>query len=234
MHLSHKKERKLKKSIILLFAFIIFILPSLQAQKGPYVNMGMSLAKFRTEGGKSKPGFLFGVGRNFFPVKNFNGFVGLELGYAQLITALENKRLLIWVDESGAVIVAGDIKPNISFIDLTLKTGYRLPEYKSVNLSLYVAPFLALPIKRGTDGSVTEHYLFGPDELDNLEYDYVRKDEYEAMVLQNGIQYGMTFEYRQFALSISYSHASTKIEGFTTHDIKDKLDSMQVLLLYSF
>jgi hypothetical protein len=61
---------------IIFFLFMIFLLPvALQAQSPTYIKLGVNFSSFRIEEGKSKPGICLAIGKDFYPLHSFNGFI---------------------------------------------------------------------------------------------------------------------------------------------------------------
>jgi len=79
------------KHIIFLLLIIILMPVSIKAKTNTYIKVGANISSFRTEEGKSEPGLCFGIGKEFYPFRKFNGFFGFGLDYQQKKFILENR-----------------------------------------------------------------------------------------------------------------------------------------------
>ena len=214
---------------------LMFLAPlSLFAQPSKYVKLGVNYSSFRTEGGKSEPGLTFGVGKDFYSTQTSNGFVGFEVNYTRKKVILENKTWPSGFNPDDSDVVIGDIRTDISFIDIPFRIGYKLP-IKKQNISMQVLSGFAvsLPIKDHSGGTINDIIFLDPNEKGVFEFDYVRWTDKSTSVSVN-IQFGARICANSIGLDVMYLHAITNTEGFVVQTISDKIDTFKVALVYGF
>ena len=223
----------MKKMMFCLFV-MIFLSPHLVfAQPSNYVEFGVNYSSFRTEGGKSEPGLTIGFGKNYYPIQNFNGFFGFDVRYVRKRILLENKRWPSGFDPSNADLMIGDIKSDISFLDLPIRFGYSVQIRKSFNISLQTGASLSIPIKNHTKLKSLKIIQLGSEERGSVEFDYILWDIH-GVKGSIDLQYSIALIFRSAVLRFFYSHALTATEGFTDLMISDKLDSFHISFGYVF
>ena len=128
----------------------------------------------------------------------------------------------------------GDIRTDISFIDIPFRIGYKLP-IKKQNISMQVLSGFAvsLPIKDHSGGTINDIIFLDPNEKGVFEFDYVRWTDKSTSVSVN-IQFGARICANSIGLDVMYLHAITNTEGFVVQTISDKIDTFKVALVYGF
>ena len=224
----------MKKLMVCLLALMFLAPLSLFAQPSKYVKLGVNYSSFRTEGGKSEPGLTFGVGKDFYSTQTSNGFVGFEVNYTRKKVILENKTWPSGFNPDDSDVVIGDIRTDISFIDIPFRIGYKLP-IKKQNISMQVLSGFAvsLPIKDHSGGTINDIIFFYSNEKGVFEFDYVRWTDKSTSVSVN-IQFGARICANSIGLDVMYLHAITNTEGFVVQTISDKIDTFKVALVYGF
>ena len=224
----------MKKLMVCLLALMFLAPLSLFAQPSKYVKLGVNYSSFRTEGGKSEPGLTFGVGKDFYSTQTSNGFVSFEVNYTRKKVILENKTWPSGFNPDDSDVVIGDIRTDISFIDIPFRIGYKLP-IKKQNISMQVLSGFAvsLPIKDHSGGTINDIIFLDPNEKGVFEFDYVRWTDKSTSVSVN-IQFGARICANSIGLDVMYLHAITNTEGFVVQTISDKIDTFKVALVYGF
>lgn len=229
-------ERKffMKPFIYLIIAWIVLIPFPTKAKSPTYIKFGANISSFRMEEGKSKPGICFGLGKKFYPSQVFNGYIGFELFYARKKVNLENRTWPSGIYPEFSDVVIGDIKFDISYLEVPVRIGYSLQVKKELLFLQFFTGFsISIPFKNHTDGEIKEIIFLNPEEKGKYKFDYTRWEEVTTSKSRN-IQIGFNFVFKPFALNFVYSKALTNTEGFTDLIIRDKIDSYQVALSYLF
>lgn len=222
------------KSLISFLFVVLFCVPHLlPAQNSKYVKAGFNYSTFRTEGGKSTPGLVFGIGKDSYTPRWSNVFWGGEICYVRKTTSLNNKSWPGGMDPSDADLVTGNIKADISFIEIPLKIGYTSSVSKAIDVNLQVGPVFSIPIKNHTKLENRQITFLGPEERGYVDFDYILTD-FGGISGAFGIQYGVSCSFKSMTLLFSYSYAFLEMKGFTNISVKDELDSFQLILAHSF
>lgn len=216
------------------FFIIIFLLPCLSdAQSPTYLKVGINHSSFRTEGGKGQIGSYIGIGKEYYPIKTFNGFLGIDLTNIRKKIDVVNKSWPAGFDPTDSDVVIGDIHISIEYLEIPIKAGYSIPINDRSSLSFFTGYAISIPIKNHTSGKQNEIIHLSPDERGKYIFDYVRWDDVKINTSRN-FQFGARFVYKPIVLEASYSRALQKTEGFSILIIRDKLDSYQVAVGYTF
>lgn len=204
------------------------------AQPTKYVKLGVNYSSFRTEDGKSEPGLTFGVGKDFYPIRSFNGFLGLEVNYTRRRVTLENKATPTSFDPRYADVVIEDINASIAYLDMLLKVGYiPLKKNDKYSLQTFGGFGISFPIKNHTELNEKAIIFLGPNEKGKFEFDYVIGN-YESINTSTNLLVGMAIDYEPFMLYVNFNRALNKTRGFTNLSVKDAIDSFCMSLAYSF
>ena len=225
---------KSKKQCFFLFILITLLPFSLKAKSSTFLKIGTNISSFRMERGKSEPGICFGIGKEYYPIRSFNGFFSLDVSYIKKKIKLEDRTWPSGFFPSSSDVVIGDIKVNISYIEISFNIGYPLQISKDkIFLQLLTGVSEAIPARNHTDGEINEIIYLDPDQRDKYKFDYTRWDE-KTTTFSTNLRCGARLIFLPVALSIYYSHAIINTEGFTTLTISDKLDSFQFTIDYFF
>ena len=219
---------------LIIFSIIFLTPPSLFAQPTKHVKLGVNYSTFRNEEGKSKPGLTVGLGKDFYPIRSFDGFFGFELSYIRKKVTLENKTTPTNIDPKDSDVVIEDIKADIAYIDIPFKVGYT-PIGRNGKCSFHVFGgfTISLPIKNHTVLKEKKIIFLEPDERGKYQFDYVIGG-YEGTNISTNLLLGTRFTYEPLALTISYSRAQNNARGFTNLSVKDRIDSFYMVLAYAF
>ncbi len=211
-----------------------FLFPlSLFAQPSNYLKLGSNYSFLRKEGGKSEPGLTLGVGKDFYPIRSINGFLGLNLGYVTKRLKLENKTWPEGLDPEHSNARVGDIPLDRSYLEFHPKLGYSFPLSRNkASIGLFAGPSLSFPIKYLSRFLADSTIFLDPDERDKYEFDYLRCESEGADKILHWFMGGAVV-YKSIGIEIRYDRASRQncIRGLT---INDALDSFHVMLLYVF
>lgn len=223
----------MKKFFALLFvgAFLCPLL--LFAQPSNYLKLGLNYSSLRTEGGKSEPGLTLGVGKDFCPIRSFNGFLGFNISYATKKLKLENKTWPTDIDPKFSDVRVGDIPLHRSYVEIHPKFGYGFLLSKTkVAMKLFAGPSLSFPIKYLSRFLADSTIFLSPDERGKYEFDYLRCESEGADKILHWFM-GIAVVYKSLGVEIRYDRASRQncIRGLT---INDALDSFHVMVLYAF
>lgn len=211
-----------------------FLFPHLLfAQPSNYLKAGINYSSFRTEGGKSEPGLILGVGKDFYPIPSFDGFFSFELGYITRKLRLENKTWPTGLDPKNSNVSVGDIPLDRSYLEFHTKLGYSFSlSHNRSFIGLFAGPSLSFPI-RYLSRSLSDSTIFlNPDERGKYEFDYLLCESEGADKILRWFM-GIAVIHRSFGIEIRYDRASRQncIRGLT---IDDALDSFHVMALYAF
>lgn len=221
-----------------LFVTGMFTPLSLFSQPSRYVKLGVNYSSFRTEGGKSKPGLNLGFGKKYYPIQNFDGFWGFELGYARERILLEDKTWPTSFDPPYSGVVIGGFEISLSYLDLSLYLGYLLNATKMVDLEFFIGPSLSIPVGNSTKGTGSKTMYLDPEEISDYEFDFYFYDADPGEPLLPFIERGMNaiksmvigtkLHWRRIHLSLSYSRAFSKTEGIISLTLFDKIDRLSL------
>jgi hypothetical protein len=195
---------------------VVFLAPVLSAQHSKYLKVGVNYASFRTEGGKSQPGLSFGFGKKYYPLQNFGGHWGFELGYAREKILLEDKTWPTSFFPPYSGVEKGGFNISLGYLDLSLHIGYLLNVKKMVGLEFYIGPSLSIPIDNNTKVTGSETIYLDPKEISDDDFDFKRYDADPGPALLPFIERGMNFNTNMIvgtALHWKYIHLSLSYSG---------------------
>lgn len=223
----------MKKFFAPLFIGVFLFPPLLVAQPSNYLKAGVNYSSLRTEGGKSEPGLTLGIGKDFYPIRPFNGFLGFNLSYATKKLKLENKTWPGGLDPEHSNAQVGDIPLDRSYLEFHTKLGYNfsLPCNRA-SIGLFAGPLLSFPVKYLSRFLADSTIFLDPDERGKYEFDYLRCESEGADKILHWFM-GVAVVYKSFGIEVRYDRASRQncIRGLT---IDDALDSFHVMALYVF
>lgn len=216
-----------------------FLCPAmLFAQPSNYLKLGVNYSSLRTEGGKSEPGLTLGFGKNYYPIRNFRGLLGFEVGYAREKILLEDKTWPTSFFPPYSGVVKGGFEISLSYLDLSLLLGYLLNAGKTVDFEFFVGPSLSLPVGNSTKGTGSETIYLAPEEISRFDFDFYHYDADPGPALLPFIERGMNLKtsmivgtklyWKRVHLSLSYSRAISKTEGIISLTLFDKIDRFSV------
>jgi len=227
-----------KKLILCSLASTLLTPLLLFAQPTKYVKLGINYASLRTEGGKSEAGLNLGFGKKYYPIEKFNGFWGLELGYAQERVLIKDKTWPTSFHPPYSGVVIGGFEISLSYLDLSLYLGYLLNATKTVDLEFFVGPSLSIPVGNNTKGTGSKTIYLDPEEFCDYEFDFYFYDADPGEPLLPFIERGMNavtniiigtkLHWRRVHLSLSYSRAFNKTEGIISLTLFDKIDRLSL------
>ena len=216
------------KRIMPLLLISILMPISIKARTNTYIKTGINISFFRTDEGKSEPGFCFGVSREFYPIRSFNGFLGLGLNYQQKKYILENRTWSTnYFDPDDSDINLGNINVNVSFIEIPVMFGYSVNINDSFTSSIYAGYGLSIPISEHTKCSNVKIIPLEPEKRGTYEFDYILLDENYTTISQN-FHFGARLSYKRFAIILNYAMALTITEGVSTLSVRDKIDTFEI------
>ena len=216
------------KKIILLVICQILLSSNLIAKPSSFLRFGTNISKFRTENGKSKPGISFGFG-NEFPVSVFpNGFWGFTLCLNNKIIYLEKRTWKIYPHETNSQIGLGDIDVNILYLELPIIIGRSIAKKDGSSLNIYTGFEVSVPIKNNT--RITNQ-IFSQDNLTNggKNYDYIPVDE-NYITPTTGLLLGASLSSEKISFIVNSAWGLVNTTGFTNLNVKDKIDTFELLL----
>lgn len=223
----------MKKFLASLFIGAFFCQPLLFAQPSNYLKLGSNYSFLRKEGGKSEPGLTLGVGKDFCPIRSFNGFLGLNLGYVTKRLKLENKTWPGGLDPNNSNVSVGDVVLDRSYLEFSAEVGYSLSlPHKKTTIDIFTGPSFSFPI-RYLSRSLSDSTIFlDPDKRGKYEFDYLLCESEGADKILHWFM-GVTAIYKSIGIELRYDRASRQncIRGLT---INDAQDSFHVMLLYVF
>ncbi|MBC6951767.1 hypothetical protein DWB58_27930 [candidate division KSB1 bacterium] len=223
----------MKKLILCLFMSTLLTPLSLFAQPSNYFKLGANYSYLRTDGGKSRPGLTLGVGKDFYPIRSFDGFLGFELGYITKKMKLENKTWPTNMQPEWSDVEVGDVPLNRSYLEFHTKLGYRFSLFHNkAAIGLFVGPLLSFPIKYSSRFLSDSTIFLDSDERGKYEFDYLRCESQGADKHLHWFM-GIAVIYKNLGTEMCYDRASRQncIRGLT---INDALDSFHVMLFYTF
>lgn len=217
----------------LIIALYLLIPFSIEAKSPTYVKLGMNISSFRNEEGQSKPGICFGLGKEFYPIRSFDGFFGIGVDYQRRKVVLKNRtwKSNIFIDDSD--IESANIDVDVSYLDIPLKLGYSIGVRKSLILNIYTGCSISIPVKNHTVISNQTTLPLGPDERRGYRYDYLIVDE-NVIIPSTNLYFGIILKYNRYLLNINLIKAISKTEGFTSLNVEDKLDCFELSFSFLF
>lgn len=236
------------KHFLCLIITSAFLIPFLLEAKSPtYVKLGVNISSFRNEEGKSEPGICFGVGKEFYPIRSFNGFFALELSYVRKKVTLKDRT---WptdfqFPEYGEVRI-GDIQISVGYIEIPLRIGYLLKVSKNTHLKFHSGISLSIPVNNKTKIKNIRPINLSPEQKNKYECDYylLDLDPGELPLLSpfiaRGIDWsinlniGIRVNWKKIFIDLTFYKALNKTGGFTSLTLKDKLDSFQTSIGFIF
>ncbi|MGH7597886.1 MAG: hypothetical protein ACREOI_16175 [bacterium] len=185
-------------------------------------------------GSKSEPGLTFGFGKDYYPIRSFNGFFGFEVSYTRKKVTLKNRTWPSGFNPKDSDVVIGDIRADISFIEIPVRIGYTLPIKKQIMSMQVLSGFAAsLPIKNHSGGTINDIIFLDPDEKGKFEFDYVRWTDKKTSASMS-LQLGFRILGGPVGLDVTYLHAISNTEGFVVQTVSDRLDTFIITVAYRF
>ncbi len=227
-------ERKHAMKQIIPLLIIIFILPiSVKAKSLTYIKIGANFSSFRKEEGRNEPGLCFGAGKEFYPIRSFNGFFDLGIDFKRKKYILENRT---WQSDpyyNISDIEMGDINVNILYAELPINVGYSIVINNQFVSNIYTGYSLSIPIKNHTKISDKKTIPLGPDERKTYNFDYIPLDENYTIPSTNFIL-GARLSFKRLAIITSYARALSVTEGVTSLSVRDKIDTFEISMAFLF
>lgn len=223
----------MRKFLAPLFISAFLFPPLLFAQPSTYLKLGVNYSYLRTEEGKNEPGLTVGLGKDFYPIRSFNGFFGLSSSYVIKKLKLEDKTWPTNMQPEWSDVEVGNVPLDRSYLEFHTKLGYRFSLlYNKATIGLFAGPLLSFPIKYSSRFLSDSTIFLDPDERGKYEFDYLRCESEGADKILHWFM-GITVTYKSFGIETRYDRASRQkcIRGLT---INDALDSFHVMLLYVF
>jgi hypothetical protein len=224
------KENKMKKPILfLLLIFTLAMTQIISAKTIKYVELGFNQSKFRNQDCKSKIGPSFGLGLDYYPIKNFGAFIGTELLY-------QNKKLLVedktWPTSLeprfSNEVMTGDLDINISFLELPMQIGYSFKIKNRIFSSVFTGYSLSVPVKDHTKIKNRKVRELLPDERGKFDFDYVLVDESSVSMSKN-FNIGLRLTCKRFAFLFNYEKALSFTKDIRGLNIEGKIDGYKIL-----
>jgi hypothetical protein len=217
---------------------VIVTHPSLFARPSRYFKLGLNYSSFRTDEEKSQPGIIFGCGKDFYPIRSFNGFYGFEVGYSGKRLTLENKDWPTHFDTIFTDVSVGDLRVSLGYLEILLRMGYMLRISCGTDLIFYVGPSLLLPVYNGSNIREKRIFALSREQMEKYKFDYCRVylDEEGRPYLPftdpeipigRNLNFGFRLNWKKIFLDFSYCRASNATRAFESLSVKDKLDSFQ-------
>ena len=191
------------------------------------------MSYFRTEQGKSEPGLCFGIGKEFYPIRSFNGFLGLGLDYKRKKYTLANRSWPSEFDPYDSDVITGDINVDISYLEMPLKFGYSIKINENYSSIIYAGYCLSISINESTKIANRKSIPLRPEERGTYEFDYIREDWDHATGSTN-FHLGTRLSYKRFAILFNYSRAISVTEGILSLSIRDKIDTFEISTAFLF
>ena len=220
----------MQKTILVILAIVILPI-SLEAKSPTYFKFGANLSYLRHTEGKNKPGICLEIDKYFFPIRAFNGFVGVGLGYTIKRLKLENKTWPSGMEPEWSDVSIGDIPLDRSYFDFAAKVGCSFSLFRNKALvELFSGASLSFPIKYLSYFADSTIFL-SPDERGKYKFDYLRCESEGADKYVNWIL-GIALIYKDFGIEMRYDRAASAQECIRGLNINDALDSFRLLLRY--
>ena len=207
----------------------------LGAQSTPYVFVGTNTTFLRNEGSETRPGVNIGGGYSLDLIPHFNEVVNLQGGYTLRQLTVPQKT---WpsgeLPEFSSEVVIGDVPLGRSYVEFGAQLGYHvLTFHKRGHLQLWAGPTLSIPLRYATDFLADSTQSLAPEDQGTYPFDYVRCEEsrYEFLFQWS---VGMSVYYRQVGVGLRYDRAASQDECMRGLSIHDAVDSLNLLLYYTF
>jgi len=229
----------LHRQIIYFWIFIFLSPVVLFGQKSKWVKYGVNYSYFRSEEGNSNSGVIFGLGKDFFPIDSFHGFLGFELNFVRKKVLLENRNLSIGFLPDVEGMVNSDIQMSVGYLEIPIRFGYFSRLSKLTGFKIYAGPSISLPIDNESKIKYKESIYFEYDQAEKYEIDYYQLDldpgEWpfflgfidRAVAINLNLHIGASLYWKMFVFDINYSRASNSAKDFIGYYVGDKLDSFQ-------
>ena len=231
-----RNERKYTvRKITVLFVLASFFLILLHAESRTYIDFGANYSTFRTEKGESKPGFSAGICRKFYPIRSFHGFLSFGADYRQKKYLLENRTWRSGPDYDIYMwnIEKAEIEVNILFLEFPLSAGYTYYINNRLHTNISTGYIFSIPIKNNTMITNQRTVPLSAEEKKAYNYDYVPLDE-NYTTFSHNIRLGASVSYKRFELILNYIRALSVTEGICGLSIRDKIDSIEILVAFIF
>ena len=222
----------MKKIIFFILVILIIASNSLYANKTNYICFGVTNAKLQFEDGRSKFGKFIGLGienKIYKPV-----YFGIEAAYTSKKITLENKTWPNSIEVIYADVEIADIDIMYTFLEFTLKIGYRYPVLRnSCSVKFFLGPSYSAKMKY--IGHTKDHertIILDQEEKGKYKFDYYRVDLSSVSSLNYII--GSAFSYKLIDIEFRYEKGLTKTPGIWGLNIQDKIDCLYMLFRMNF
>ena len=209
--------------------FIIIFSINANSASNTNIEIGVNYSSLRTEGGTSKPGLCFGVGRDIYPFRSFNGYIGFGLSYVRRTVRLENKTWPSDFDYNWADIEYGNITISDSYLILPVKLGYHFYKNNKVSINVYISLSRCIPIMDHKRYDHIKTVYLTHEEKGTLDFDYGKADG-PNRTASTCAEIGFILFFKKVGLGCRYEKAlsETDCTGFVLR--KDNIDSFQVMV----
>ncbi len=220
------------KPVKLTIFSIIFILCTSLTSKAnaakTNIEIGVNCSTLRNEDSKSEPGLCFGIHKDFYPIRSFNGYFGFGLNYARREIFLEN---ITWPSNffiQDSDIVYGNMKINIQHLNLPIKVGYHLFKSKTFSINVYSSYMLNIPFINDNSHKRKREIQLSHEERRTFDFDYTHADETSADIFFSA-QVGFMVLFHKFGFGCRYEKAQGETDCSSSLVIRDEMDSIQML-----
>lgn len=221
------------KTIYIYILLIIKLSSFLLANSHAAIKTGVNFSYLRNEEVKITPGFSFGITKNIYPIRFFNGYFGFGLYYQQKRFILEDRTWKSDIYVENFDVEKGNIDANIHYIDIPLKIGYTIKIRNQYASSIYMGPSLSIPLKNNTEIQYQETLNLTSEERNTYNYDYIPLDENYIIPAVN-FHLGTKLSIKKIAIIANYVGALSVTEGITGLSLQDKIDSFEILAVFVF
>ncbi len=216
------------------WVLVLLFTQNVAAKTVKYVELGINRSTFRNESCTPGYGISGGLGIDYYPWQKFGGFWGWGLGIQNKKMDIKDRTLPSAAPPATPSFVSiKDFDINITFIEIPIKLGYSIDVGKHITLTFLSGYAISVPLNDNTTSNPKRSREIAPEEKENLEFDYVQKDE-THVTSSNYLLVGTSIAYRNMSISIDYLSARTATENIVNTSLGDKIDSIKISFAFLF
>jgi len=214
-----------------LFLILILLPCLLSAKSRTILKYGIVQTNFRHQVSQSISRHSFAISREYFPMDNNHFFFSYDFMVARKSVLLSNRTWTVYYDDPNT-LGKGDVKVDVSFIELPIKFGYTLSLFpKWIHLQIFLGSALSMPVYDFS--RLITRDVRHLSRKDRTQFVYSSLDEASSNNSFNSI-FGTAIEYKFIGFELYYSRALGETSNVNGMTIVDYFDCWQFMLRLSF